>query len=171
MTSNDVSQLPPELTRSGRIDAQWMFDLPNEVEREEIIKIYTAKNKLEINAAAMLYMVQATDNFTGAEIKSAVKDAMINSFYRQKENSSTDFTREIIIDDIKSAVTNTVTVWRSSKEKIEAFRAYSQDRYLNASRSLEEIKAEKKVSLSKKTRTTSAAKNNVLTIFTNTAEE
>ena len=39
MTSNDVSQLPPELTRSGRIDAQWMFDLPNEFERSEIIDI------------------------------------------------------------------------------------------------------------------------------------
>ena len=36
MTSNDVSQLPPELTRSGRIDTQWIFDLPNKFEREEI---------------------------------------------------------------------------------------------------------------------------------------
>ena len=43
MTSNDISQLPPELTRIGRIDAIWYFTYPNEEERLEIIKIYFNK--------------------------------------------------------------------------------------------------------------------------------
>ena len=30
MTSNDVSQLPPELTRVGRLDGIWYFSYPNE---------------------------------------------------------------------------------------------------------------------------------------------
>jgi SpoVK/Ycf46/Vps4 family AAA+-type ATPase len=144
MTSNDVSQLPPELTRSGRIDAQWMFDLPNEFERGEIIEIYLKKNKLETDSNTFTYFTTATENFTGAEIKSAVKDAMINSFYRQKANSVENFTRSLTIEDIKSAIDNTVTVWKSNHEKIEAFRTYSKSRYLNASKTLDEIKAESK---------------------------
>lgn len=144
MTSNDVSQLPPELTRSGRIDAQWMFDLPNDIERGEIINIYLEKNKLQVDSTAFTYFVAASENFTGAEIKSAVKDAMINSFYRQKESDAKTFTRNLTIEDIKSAIDNTVTVWKSNREKIEAFRTYSRSRYLNASKTPEEIKAESK---------------------------
>ena len=43
MTSNDVSQLPPELTRAGRLDATWYFSLPTLSERKEIFKIHLKK--------------------------------------------------------------------------------------------------------------------------------
>ena len=47
MTSNDVSQLPPEFTRAGRLDATWYFGLPKEEERREIFKfILTSINKI-----------------------------------------------------------------------------------------------------------------------------
>lgn len=42
-TSNDVSQLPPELLRRGRFDELFFVDLPNSKEREEIIRIYVEK--------------------------------------------------------------------------------------------------------------------------------
>ena len=141
MTSNDVSQLPPELTRSGRIDAQWMFDLPNEFERSEIIDIYARKSNLILNDACHTYMVQATENFTGAEIKSAMKEVLVNVFYRQKREGVKTLTRDVTIEDIKDAVNNVVTVYKSSKEKIERFKAYASDRYLNASKTIDEIKA------------------------------
>lgn len=148
MTSNDVSQLPPELTRSGRIDTQWIFDLPNKFEREEIIKIYLKKNNLEVTNNIVKHIVDETENFTGAEIKSAVKDMLINSYYRQKNtNGLTEFSRSLSISDIDSAVNNTVTIWKSSREKIEAFREYSKDRYLNASKSVDELKSSGKSSI------------------------
>ena len=140
MTSNDVSQLPPELTRSGRIDAQWMFDLPNEVERGEIIDIYIKKQNLVLNAPERLYLIQATENFTGAEIKSAVKEILVNLFYRQQESGSTDINRIVTTKDIDAGVNNVVTVYQSSREKIESFRNFAASRYLNASKSIEEIK-------------------------------
>ena len=140
MTSNDVSQLPPELTRSGRIDAQWMFDLPNEFERGEIIDIYIKKHDLVLGETERLYMIQSTENFTGAEIKAAVKEILVNVFYRQKEAGVAELTRNVTIEDIQAGTSNVVTVYQSSKEKIDAFRIYASGRYLNASKSVEEIK-------------------------------
>lgn len=134
MTSNDVSILPPELTRSGRIDYQWMFDLPTTSERREIIDIYLRKNNLKCSDREFEYMVEHSENFTGAEIRSAVKDMLVNSFYRQKTAKAKNFTRSLTVDDIRAALDNTVTVYRSSREKIEAFRKIAANRYLNASR-------------------------------------
>ena len=39
-TSNNISQLPPELLRKGRFDEIFYIDLPNSDEREEIFKIH-----------------------------------------------------------------------------------------------------------------------------------
>ena len=159
MTSNDVSQLPPELTRSGRIDTQWMFDLPNEYERSEIIDIYAKKSNLNFDDVCHTYMVQATDHFTGAEIKSAVKEILVNVFYRQKNEGVKTFTRDVTIEDIKDAVKNVVTVYKSSKEKIENFKAYASDRYLNASKTPEELrKSVNTASVKSVTRKNSTAK-------------
>lgn len=140
MTSNDVSQLPPELTRTGRLDAQWVFDLPNPLERREIINIYVKKNNLEISPDILDVFVEMTENFTGAEIKSVTKDILVNMFYRQNGG---EINKVVTISDIKTAVNSTVTIWKSSKEKIEAFRAFSRDRYLNASKSFEKTKNNK----------------------------
>ena len=134
MTSNDVSILPPELTRSGRIDCQWMFDLPTASERREIIDIYLRKNNLKCSGKELEYMVEHSENFTGAEIRSAVKDMLVNSFYRQKTGKAKSFTRNLTVDDIQKALDNTVNVYRSSREKIEAFRKLAANRYLNASK-------------------------------------
>lgn len=152
MTSNDVSQLPPELTRAGRIDTQWMFDLPTEEERREIISIYFKKNNLTADPKTLETIAKETENFTGAEIKSAVKDMLINSFYRQKNTGNDSFSRNVIINDAREAIENTVTVWKSSREKIENFRSHARSRYLNASRIIEEPK--KKVSPAPKERKT-----------------
>lgn len=138
MTSNDVSQLPPELTRSGRIDAQWMFDLPNKYERHDIIDIYIKKNGLIISDDLHEYLDKRTENFTGAEIKSAIKDMLVNCYYRQKNNSQS-MNKVLIRPDIDNAIDNTVTVYKSSKEKIYNFRNNAAGRYLNASYSEKEL--------------------------------
>ena len=165
MTSNDVTQLPPELTRSGRIDAQWMFDLPNEFERSEIADIYLKQANLSLDSAAHTYLVQATENFTGAEIKNVVKEIMVNVFYRQKNAGVKTFNRNVEIEDIKDAVANVVTVWKSSREKIEAFKRYASDRYLNASKSQEELQAALNTSPKNVVHSTSKTKSNILSLF------
>lgn len=133
MTSNDVSQLPPELTRSGRIDAQWMFDLPNSEERNEIESIYIAKNNLDITPELKDYLTEKTQNFTGAEIKTVIENMTIDIFFRQKQEEVESFNRIVLRSDIDSAVKSVTPVFISSREKIEAFRSFAKDRYLNAS--------------------------------------
>lgn len=160
MTSNDVSILPPELTRSGRIDAQWMFDLPYASERKEIISIYLKKNNLECGDKELEYMIEHSENFTGAEIRSAVKDMLVNSFYRQKTNGVKEFTRKLTISDIQEALDNTVTVYRSSREKIEAFRKIAANRYLNAS-----LPENRKIEKKPAARVTRSSKPNALFSF------
>src|SRR5205823_14555538 len=44
-TSNDIGQLPPELTRKGRFDEIFFVDLPNAEERREIFAIHLRKRK------------------------------------------------------------------------------------------------------------------------------
>src|SRR4051812_17350458 len=39
-TANDISQLPPELLRKGRLDEIFLVDLPSESEREEVFRIH-----------------------------------------------------------------------------------------------------------------------------------
>ena len=160
MTSNDVRILPPELTRSGRIDAQWMFDLPYASERKEIISIYIKKNNLTCDDKELEYMIEHSENFTGAEIRSAAKDMLLNSFYRQKTDGVKEFTRKLTISDIQEALDNTVTVYRSSREKIEAFRKIAANRYLNAS-----LPENRKIEKKPAARVTRSSKPNALFSF------
>ena len=134
MTSNDVSILPPELTRTGRLDAQWCFDLPNSEERKEIINIYLKKNKLECGEKELDYFVKQSENYTGAEIRGAVKEMLVSCFYRQKNNGTEKFNRKLTVSDIDTGLSSVVTIYKSSKEKIDGFREFAKTRYLNASK-------------------------------------
>lgn len=140
MTSNDVSILPPELTRTGRLDAQWCFDLPNSEERKEIINIYLKKNKLECGGKEFDYFVKQSENYTGAEIRGAVKEMLVACFYRQKNSNTAKFNRKLTTSDIDAGLSSIVTIYKSSKEKIDGFREFAKTRYLNASKPEEEKK-------------------------------
>ena len=54
MTSNNVQDLPPELTRSGRLDAIFYFSLPSQEEREEILSIHYKKRGYNLNEHFLL---------------------------------------------------------------------------------------------------------------------
>lgn len=114
MTSNDVSQLPPELTRSGRLDAMWYFSLPTLEEREAIFKIHLDKTGKSYDASVLNEAARLTDNYTGAEIQNIVKLTMWKAFRRFLEDKND----AILIEDIASSVKEVVPVYESSKEKI-----------------------------------------------------
>lgn len=132
MTSNDVSQLPPELTRSGRLDSQWYFGFPNAQERKEIFDIYLKKANLELDNKIYMFLVSATQNYTGAEIKDIVRNLVVKSFFRQKD-SGKEPERTITADDARNSINSVIPIYKSSKEKIEKFQSFVQDRYRIAS--------------------------------------
>ena len=114
MTSNDVSQLPPELTRAGRLDALFYFSVPTAEERKEIFKIHLDKTKVQYDESIIDYAVNNTENYTGAEIESIVKTAVWKAFRR----FTTDNNNAIIEEDIESAIKSTIPIYESSREKI-----------------------------------------------------
>lgn len=140
MTSNDVTQLPPELSRSGRIDTTWFFDLPTEVERKEILELYLKKQSLSCNEAMMSLLLERTNNFTGAEIEVLVKNMLVSIFMRQKGMSCDFKKRQITEADINSAINLIVPIYKANWEKLADFRNDAKVRYLAAS-SIHEEKA------------------------------
>lgn len=129
MTSNDVSQLPPELTRAERLDAMWYFGLPSAEERKSIFKIHFGKKNKTISDVILHKAVEATKGYTGAEIKQVVKEAVKNAYFHYIKDGNDMIT----IDDITKAARNVIPVSRSSKEKIAMLEHYCKDRALNAS--------------------------------------
>lgn len=125
MTSNDVSQLPPELTRQGRLDAKWFFDFPKENERKEIFKIHFSKYNKEINSDSLDLAVSKTNNFTGAEIQEIVKNTIRKSFIRFKKDNNNELKEE----DITSAINEIIPISKTSKESILALKSYCSNRF------------------------------------------
>lgn len=132
MTSNNVFELPPELLRSGRLDAQWYFGFPSTEERKEILDIYLKKNRLEVTSNIFNYIIRATKNYSGAEIKEIVKNLLIKSYFRQKQEGK-EPERVIIAEDAKAAIAAVVPVYQTSKEKVDLFVEMAKGRYRIAS--------------------------------------
>lgn len=71
-TANDVTALPPELMRKGRLDEVFFVDLPDPSVRREIFGIHLAKRQLDPSAFDLDALAAASEGFTGAEIEQAV---------------------------------------------------------------------------------------------------
>lgn len=118
-TSNDITKLPPELMRAGRIDTQWYFSVPNSEEAQEILSIYIKKYGLKFKSKADLeYLVNAIDRFTGAEIEQTVINIQRAMFI----NDVGEVTKEIIDE----AVMTIVPVVKSSADSIAALEEHAR---------------------------------------------
>src|SRR5208283_1852902 len=84
-TANDISQLPPELLRKGRLDEIFFVDLPSPAERKEIFKIHITKRKRDPAKFDLELLANASAEFSGAEIEEAVNSALYDAFYAKQE--------------------------------------------------------------------------------------
>jgi len=87
-TANDVSQLPPELIR--RFNETFFVDLPLEDEREEILRIHLNKRKRDPETFDIKAIVEATVDYTGAEIEKIVKEAIAAAYTQGDAIVTTD---------------------------------------------------------------------------------
>lgn len=126
MTSNDISQLPPELTRAGRIDSQWFFDFPSYEDRKEIFKIHFKKRQKNVADSVISEAARIADNFTGAEIEEAVDNSLRKAFVRisKKKTAKSDIT----LEDIKAGIADVTPVFESNKERVQALRSWAKGR-------------------------------------------
>ena len=119
-TANDISQLPPELTRKGRLDEIWFVNLPTEKERREIFNIQIKKygrdpSKFNIDKLAKITHKDEVKNkvfkYTGAEIEEAIKDSLYTVFDRNDGSDITD-------KDIMISLQSIVPITKSEEDRI-----------------------------------------------------
>ncbi len=75
-TANDISSLPPELIRKGRMDEIFFVDLPDNAARSQIFKIHLSKRGNDISRFDIEKLAGSSDGFSGAEIEQAIVAAM-----------------------------------------------------------------------------------------------
>lgn len=122
-TSNDISQLPPELMRKGRFDEIFFVDLPDESVRESIFNIHLNKRSLNIADFNLPMLAVMTDGYTGAEIEQAIVSATYTAAARQSPVNDT-----LLRDAIRQTQPLSVVM----AEKIQALRAWAEERAVRA---------------------------------------
>lgn len=123
-TANDISQLPPELLRKGRLDEIFFVDLPSETEREEIFRIHIQRRGRDPGQFGLPAFVEHSKGFSGAEIEEAVISALYDAFY-----ASADLATGHVLE----ALRQTVPLSRTMDEQISRLRAWAEGRARNAS--------------------------------------
>ncbi|HWL94565.1 MAG TPA: AAA family ATPase [Phycisphaerae bacterium] len=124
-TANNISQLPPELLRKGRLDEIFFVDLPNAAERGLIFQIHLRKRNRDPKPFDLASLVAASEGFSGAEIEEAVISALYDVFYTEKELETAD---------ILASIRETVPLSRTMAEGISSLRAWADGRARFASR-------------------------------------
>jgi AAA+ superfamily predicted ATPase len=123
-TANDISHLPPELLRKGRLDEIFFVDLPNTAERQEIFRIHLARRGRDPQQFDVGQLAQASEGFSGAEIEQAVVEALFDAFSSQAE-----LTTEIV----RHCLAQTVPLSRTMSEDLNHLRAWAGGRSRPAS--------------------------------------
>jgi SpoVK/Ycf46/Vps4 family AAA+-type ATPase len=109
-TSNDISRLPPEFSRSERFDGVFFIDLPDRKEKDTIWNLYRSLYGIDSSHAR-----PSDDQWTGAEIKSCCRlSAMLDV-------------------PLATAAKNVVPVAITANESIDKLRTWASGRCLSAS--------------------------------------
>ena len=94
-TSNDVSQLPPELLRKGRMDEIFFVDLPEHSVREDIFRIHLKKRALDPERFDVAQLAQTAVGFSGAEIEQALIAAIYEALAQKQALATAHVLAEI----------------------------------------------------------------------------
>ncbi|MCG8316892.1 MAG: AAA family ATPase [Pseudomonadales bacterium] len=122
-TSNDISKLPPELIRKGRMDEIFFVDLPTMEIRQMIFEIHLKKRYVDPGKFDIERLALASSGFSGAEIEQAI----VAGFYACQALEC-DLDTQHILDEI--ANTSPLSVVRA--EDIAQLRTWADERTVNA---------------------------------------
>jgi SpoVK/Ycf46/Vps4 family AAA+-type ATPase len=122
-TSNDITELPPELVRKGRLDEIFFVDLPDLDTRCEILRIHLAKRELDPTQFDLPQLAELSDGFTGAEIEQAIVSARYLAASRHDGLSS---------GDIAAAINRTYPMSVLRADAVESLRNWAHGRTVPA---------------------------------------
>jgi AAA+ superfamily predicted ATPase len=123
-TANDITQLPPELLRKGRLDEIFFVDLPRVGERRDILRIHLGRRGRDPSGFDLDLLAAASDGFSGAELEQAIISALYDAFALGRELQS---------GDVHKSIRETVPLSRTMSERISALRGWAQGRARPAS--------------------------------------
>lgn len=122
-TSNDITGLPPELVRKGRLDEIFFVDLPDNKTRQHIFSIHLKKRNKDPLGFNLEELSLCSDGFSGSEIEQAIVAANYTASARGEELNT-----QLLIAEINQ--TSPISVVMA--EKIKALRAWSANRTVQA---------------------------------------
>ncbi len=123
-TANNISHLPPELLRKGRLDEIFFVDLPTAKERQQVFQIHLAKRGRDFREFDLDALSQTSEGFNGAEIEEAIVAALFDAFSQQVQLST---------DIIQTSLRETVPLSRTMSEELERLRSWAAGRARPAS--------------------------------------
>ena len=110
-TANDITALPPELLRRGRFDEIFYVDFPNREESRKILEIHLHKRRpQDIGSIDLTKLAKETEGYCGADLESAIKDAVEKVFVEGK--------RSVTTGDVLNAIKSTRPLSEVMKERI-----------------------------------------------------
>jgi SpoVK/Ycf46/Vps4 family AAA+-type ATPase len=118
-TCNTIRNLDGALFRRGRWDGVFGVELPTYEERIEIFAIHLTKRGRDPEEFDLQKLATKSVDFVGAEIESAVDDAMYTAY---------DEGRDIATDDIVKVCKDLIPLSKTDKEGIQAFRTWIDSR-------------------------------------------
>lgn len=118
-TANDISHLPPELLRKGRLDEIFFVDLPRPDEREDIFAIHLTRKGRDTAKFDLETLARHTEQFSGAEIEELINSALYDAFSAREELGNKHILGEI---------ERTVPLARTMDEQVETLRAWAKGR-------------------------------------------
>ncbi len=123
-TSNNISQLPPELLRKGRFDEIFFIDLPNHQERKEIFRIHLNKRNRNPENYDLEHLSRLCRGYSGSEIEEVVISALYDAF-----DKGCDIDQEILNGSVGSMIPLSQTM----SEEIKNIRNWADLRARKAS--------------------------------------
>lgn len=130
-TANDISAVPPELMRKGRLDEIFFIDLPSQAEREAILAIHLRKRGRDPNKFPLQRLAKACAGFVGAEIEQGIQEAIVTAFAADAD--------DITPAHIELAFGRTLPLMKTQPERLQRMRALVEEgRAVRASTPTEE---------------------------------
>jgi SpoVK/Ycf46/Vps4 family AAA+-type ATPase len=122
-TANDITALPPELIRKGRLDEIFFVDLPDDASRAAILAIHARKRAVSLTPQEVLALAKRSAGFSGAELEQAIVAALYSARAQGHAVTAVSIAQELQATRPLSVV---------MAEKVEALREWARDRTVPA---------------------------------------
>lgn len=106
MTAMNISNIPPALVRSGRIELWLETRLPDEAARSEILTSHLNQLPEVLASADVVQLVPATEGFTGADLKRLIEDGKNLYAYDRVQGVTLKSATEYFLAAVELVVSN-----------------------------------------------------------------